>query len=90
LRFSEQAELTSNDIHDVPGYSFDLLEVEGASVYLASSYPTGLLVLDTTDFANPTTVESARTVGYVSKIVDAGGYLYMPMGSYGVRRAQAN
>jgi hypothetical protein len=58
-------------------------------VYLASSYPTGLLTLDTTDFANPRIVSTARTIGYVSKIVHKGDYLYMPMGSYGVRRAAA-
>ncbi|HEX7478143.1 MAG TPA: beta-propeller domain-containing protein [Polyangiales bacterium] len=89
LRFSAQAALTSQDSHDVAGYDFDLLDVEGARVYLASSYPTGLLILDTTDFAKPSVLGASRTIGYVSKIVRDGAYLYMPMGSYGVRRVKA-
>lgn len=74
------------DSHDIPGYHFDLLDVEDATVYLASSYPTGLLILDTGDFDKPTVLGAARTVGYVSKILPEGDYLYTPMGSYGVRR----
>jgi hypothetical protein len=89
LRVDEAGAIASDDAHDVSGYHFDLLDVEGATVYLASSYPTGLLTLDTTDFANPRIVSTARTIGYVSKIVHKGDYLYMPMGSYGVRRAAA-
>ncbi len=89
LRFSAQAALTSQDSHDVAGYDFDLLDVEGARVYLASSYPTGLLILDTTNFAKPSVLGASRTIGYVSKIVRNGTYLYMPMGSYGVRRVKA-
>jgi hypothetical protein len=89
LRFSDQAELTSQDNHDVAGYDFDLLDIEGARVYLASSYPTGLLILDTTNFADPTVLGAARTVGYVSKLVRDGSFLYLPMGSYGVRRIAA-
>jgi hypothetical protein len=89
LRFSEQAELNSQDSHDVAGYDFDLLDVEGARVYLASSYPTGLLILDTTNFKDPMVLGAARTIGYVSKLVRDGSYLYLPMGSYGVRRIMA-
>jgi len=89
LRFDEQAKLQSMAAHNVDGYHFDLLDVVGDDVYLASSYPTGLLVLDTSDFANPTVLGAARTVGYVSKIVHNGDYLYFPMRSYGVRRMQA-
>ena len=89
LRFDEQAKVASNDVHDVDGYHFDLLDVVGNDVYLASSYPTGVLVLDTTDFKNPTVLGAARTVGYVSKIIHSGDYLYFPMRSYGVRRMHA-
>jgi hypothetical protein len=89
LGFGDQAELTGNDSHDVAGYHFDLLDVDATTVYLASSYPTGILILDTTDFASPAVVAAARTIGYVSKIVRDGDYLYMPMGSYGVRRTPA-
>jgi hypothetical protein len=89
LRFDEQAKLTSTDMHDIDGYHFDLLDVVDNDVYLASSYPTGVLVLDTADFANPTVLGAARTVGYVSKIIHNGDYLYFPMRSYGVRRMHA-
>lgn len=90
LRLSEAGDIASTDTHDVSGYHFDLLDIDGAKVYLASSYPTGLLILDTTDFANPTIVGASRTVGYVSKLVRSGDFLYLPMGSYGVRRVQGN
>lgn len=86
LRFDEQGNVSSTDEHDVSGYHFDLLDIEGTKVYLASSYPTGLLILDAADFANPTILGASRTVGYVSKLVREGDYLYLPMGSYGVRR----
>jgi len=89
LRFDQSGALTSEDKHDVSGYHFDLLDVEGTRVYLASSYPTGLLILDMNDFANPAILGASRTVGYVSKLVREGDYLYLPMGSYGVRRVQA-
>lgn len=90
LRLDEGGSIASNDAHDVSGYHFDLLDVEGSKVYLASSYPTGLLILDTADIANPTILGASRTVGYVSKLVREGDYLYLPMGSYGVRRVQGN
>jgi hypothetical protein len=90
LQIDKSGTIAGNDAHAVAGYHFDLLDVDGPSVYLASSYPTGLLVLDTTNFAEPKVVSSARTIGYVSKIVRKDDYLYMPMGSYGVRRTAAN
>jgi hypothetical protein len=90
LRFDEQGNVSSDDSHDVSGYHFDLLDIEGTKVYLASSYPTGLLILDTEDFANPKILGASRTVGYVSKLVREADYLYLPMGSYGVRRVQGN
>jgi hypothetical protein len=86
LRFDELGTVSSTDVHDVSGYHFDLLDIEGSKVYLSSTYPTGLLILDTADFANPTILGASRTVGYVSKLVREGDYLYLPMGSYGVRR----
>ncbi|HKU37461.1 MAG TPA: hypothetical protein VJR89_04920, partial [Polyangiales bacterium] len=86
LRFDEQGTVASNVSHDVSGYHFDLLDVEGTQVYLASSYPTGLLILDTTQLENPKIVGASRTIGYVSKLVHEGDALYLPMGSYGVRR----
>jgi hypothetical protein len=89
LRFNDQAEVASQDTHDVAGYDFELLDVEGSRVYLASSYPTGLMILDTTHFDDPSVLGASRTIGYVSKIVRDGDYLYLPMGSYGVRRVQA-
>jgi hypothetical protein len=88
LRLDEQGNLQSNDSHNVDGYHFDLLDVEGTKVYLASSYPTGLLILDTADIANPTILGASRTIGYASKLVRDGDYLYLPMASYGVRRVQ--
>jgi hypothetical protein len=89
LRFDAAAALTAQDSHDVAGYDFNLLDVEGNRVYLSSSYPTGLLILDTTDFGHPKELGASRTIGYVSKFVRDTDYLYLPMGSYGVRRVQA-
>jgi hypothetical protein len=86
LRFDPSGALSDQAQHDVAGYDFDLLDVEGTRIYLASSYPTGLLVLDSANFDQPAVLGSARTIGYVSKLVSDGDYLYMPMGSYGVRR----
>jgi hypothetical protein len=77
--------IVSDVAADVSGYHFDLLDVEDNLAYLASSYPTGLLVLDVSDMEAPSIVSAARTVGYVSKIVRHGDALYMPMGPYGVR-----
>lgn len=88
LRFNEQAELLSNDSHDIAGYHFSLLDVDGPRVYLSTSRPSGVLILDTTNFADPKVVGAARTIGYVSKLVRDGAFLYLPMGSYGVRRVQ--
>jgi hypothetical protein len=89
LRFDEQAELTSTDTHDIEGYHFNLLDVEGTRVYLSTSRPYGLLILDTSDFKNPNVLGASRTIGYVSKVIRDDDYLYLPMGSYGVRRVQA-
>jgi hypothetical protein len=86
LRFDDSGAIASQVNHDVEGYHFDLLDVEGPQVYLASSYPTGLLILDTSNLDNPRIVGAARTIGYVSKLVHEGDALYLPMGSYGVRR----
>jgi hypothetical protein len=86
LRLDEQGVIAGQGYHDVAGYHFDLLDVDGPRVYLASTYPTGLLILDTTDIEKPEILGASRTVGYVSKLVREGDALYLPMGSYGVRR----
>jgi hypothetical protein len=89
LRIDDSGAIAHNDAHDVTGYHFDLLDVEGPMVYLASNYPTGLVALDTTDITDPKIVSTARTIGYVSKILHKDDFLYMPMGEYGVRRTAA-
>ena len=53
----------------LPGYHFELLDVEGTRAYLASHAPYGVMVLDASDAARPVLVSSARTVNYVSKVV---------------------
>ena len=68
------------------GYHFDLIDVEGTRAYLGSNGPFGLLILDVTDAARPTTLSSARTVNYVSKIVATDDYAYIPLGWFGVHR----
>jgi hypothetical protein len=70
----------------IPGYHFDLLDVDEDLAYLASSYPYGMLVLDVDDPADPTIVSSARTVGYISQIVLHEDYIYSPLGMFGVHR----
>ena len=70
----------------VAGYHFDLLDVEGTRIYLASQYPYGLLVLDAADPAAPTILHAARSIGYISKIVTHDDAIYMPLGWYGVHR----
>jgi hypothetical protein len=89
LRIDDSGAIAHNDAHDVAGYHFDLLDVEGPMVYLASNYPTGLVALDTSDITDPKIVSTARTIGYVSKILHKDDFLYMPMGEYGVRRTAA-
>jgi hypothetical protein len=68
------------------GYHFNLLDIEGALVYLGSTGPTGLLVLDVSDIGTPNIAHTARTLGYLSRIVLHGDYAYAPLGMYGVHR----
>lgn len=70
----------------VAGYHFDLLDVDEELAYLASSYPYGMLVLDVSDPSDPEVVSSARTVGYISRIVLHEGHIYTPLGMFGVHR----
>jgi hypothetical protein len=69
----------------IHGYHFDLLDVTEELIYLSSRYPYGLLVLDAADPSDPTIVNSARSVGYISRILVHGDVLYSPMGYFGVR-----
>ena len=68
------------------GYHFNLLDVDGAQIYLGSRSPTGLLVLDVAKMASPVITHTARTIGYLSRIVVHGSYAYAPLGSYGLQR----
>lgn len=68
------------------GYHFDLLDVEGRRAYLASRFPTGLLVLDVSDPAAPRATHAARTIGYLGRIVVHDDHAYAPMDMFGVHR----
>ncbi|MCK5796312.1 MAG: hypothetical protein KAI47_03960 [Deltaproteobacteria bacterium] len=68
------------------GYAFDLLDVKGAQVYLSSRRPTGLLVLDASSMVKPVIEHTARTIGYLSRIVLHDSHAYAPLGSYGLQR----
>jgi len=84
--FSPAGTLAGTAAAKVAGYHFDLLDVEGTRVYLASRYPYGLLILDASDPTAPETLHSARSIGYISRIVNHAGYTYTPLGWYGVHR----
>lgn len=86
IDFDSEGYLVRYTEADLQGYHFDLLDVAEPTVLLASKWPYGILVLDATDPAEPTIVAHSRTVGYVSKVVFAGDYIYMPLGYYGVHR----
>jgi len=68
------------------GYHFDLLDVEADRIYLASTWPYGLLVLDAANPAEPQIRHAARSIGYISRIVTHGDAIYTPLGWYGVHR----
>ena len=87
-RFALSGTLASHATAKVPGYHFDLLDVEGSRVYLASRSPYGLLILDASDPTAPETLHSARSIGYISRIVNHASYTYTPLGWYGVHRTQ--
>ncbi len=86
LVFAEDGTLAEEAASDVSGYHFNLLDVEDERAYLSSTHPYGLLILDVSDAANPEIVSASRSIGYISKLVRHEGFLYMPMGDYGVRR----
>jgi len=69
------------------GYHFDMLDLENGTAYFASNGPYGLLVLDVRNPVEPVILNAARTIGYISRLVRNGDFLYMPLGIYGVHRA---
>ncbi len=74
----------------VSGYHFDLLDLQGDAVFLASDYPSGVLSLNVADMNATAILNSARTLNYVSKILVNNNFIYMPLGYYGVHRTPAN
>ncbi len=86
VRIADDGTMPSFTQARIQGYHFDLLDVDGSLAYLASNYPYGVLVLNVSDASAPTIVTSSRTVGYISRIVTFGDYIYSPLGLYGVRR----
>ncbi|MBU1899542.1 beta-propeller domain-containing protein [Myxococcota bacterium] len=90
LNIDDDGRLTGQTQATLAGYHFDLLDVEGARAYLASTGPWGLLVLDVSNPASPSVRYAARTIGYLSRIVLHGLHAYTPMGWYGVHRYQVD
>ncbi len=86
VRFDADGQLVEMSAADLHGYHFDLLDVQEPTVFLASSWPYGILVLDASDPSAPLIVSNSRTIGYVSKVVFNGEHIYMPLGWYGVHR----
>jgi hypothetical protein len=86
IDFAADGTVASNAQASLAGYFFDLLDVADSRAYLASETPTGLLVLDVSQPASPIIVSSARTLGYISSLVENGGKLYAPLGMYGVQQ----
>jgi len=85
-RFSDAGTVQSHAEAKVSGYHFDLLDVAADTIYLASRYPYGLLILDASDPTDPQVLHSARSIGYISRVVSHAGFAYMPLGWYGVHR----
>jgi hypothetical protein len=86
IDFAKDGTLGAESANSLAGYHFDLLDVAGTQVYLASQTPTGLVVLDAANMASPVITHTARTLGYLSRIVVHGNYAYAPLGSYGLQR----
>jgi hypothetical protein len=86
LDFDAEGGLAAQSNASLLGYHFDLLDIEGRHAWLASNGPYGLLSLDVTDAARPAIEASARTLGYLSRIVVNDGDVYTPMGWFGVQR----
>ena len=86
LTIDPQGHIAGETRPSLLGYHFDLLDVDGATAYLASNGPFGVLVLDVSEPAVPEILNAARSIGYVSKLVRHDEHLYMPLGGYGVHR----
>lgn len=86
LTIGEDGDIAGETRASLAGYHFDLLDIEGRQAILGSTGPTGLLVLDITDPAAPVIEHTARTIGYLSRVVVNGDHVYAPMGIYGLRR----
>ncbi len=68
------------------GYHLNLLDVDQSQMLLSSPSPSGIMVVDVADLANPVIAHTARTLNYVSRIVMQGGHAYAPLGMYGLQR----
>ncbi len=86
VRVGRDGRIVGHSQATLAGYPFQLLDLEAGRAYLASTGPTGVLVLDVEDPAAPRISASARSIGYVSKVVPFEDYLYLPLGAYGVHR----
>jgi hypothetical protein len=86
LDFGQNGDLVSDQLTTLAGYHFDLLDVDQSQIYLASSAPAGLLLLDATSLAKPAVKHTTRTIGYVSRIVVNSGSAYAPLGMFGLQR----
>lgn len=86
LDVSEGGSVTGQASAKLHGYHFDLLDVEAERIFLASRWPNGILVVDARDASRPVTLSAARTVGYVSRVVLHGDWVYLPLGWFGVHR----
>lgn len=84
--FTQDGLVAAEQKATLEGYHFDLLDVEGSKVYLASNGPTGLLVLDASSAAKPTILKTARTLGYLGRIIVSAGSIYAPLGMFGLHR----
>lgn len=82
--FNAEGEVASHTSVMIKGYHFNLLDIEDERGYFASTGPHGLLTLDLSDSSAPLVESTARTIGYLSRIVVNEGTVYAPMGVYGV------
>lgn len=87
LVFAEDGTLQSDLASNIHGYHFNLLDIEDDLMYLSSTHPYGLLILNVSDITDPDILNASRSIGYISKLIRHEDFVYMPMGSYGVRRS---
>lgn len=85
FKFTEDGRLDTKVQANLHGYHFDLLDVREKVAFFASTYPYGVISVNLQG-AEPKIMTSSRTVGYISRMVIHEGFMYMPLGSYGVRR----